>query len=125
PTVTDTCLDTLATTIVWILGGPGAVSDAVAAQLGVGRTVHRIFGDDRFKTAGAAAEAIGVACTLGGMKTALIATGDNFPDALAAGSVSSVGDGTDPCPLLLVHRDSVPQATLDALGDLGITHIVI
>jgi len=45
--------------------------------------------------------------------TAVIATGENFPDALAAASLAGAVDG----PLLLVKRDTVPDAVWLALAN--------
>lgn len=50
-----------------------------------------------------------------------IATGEQFPDALAAAANASLGIG----PVLLVRHDSIPQATLDELNRLQPARIVI
>lgn len=50
-----------------------------------------------------------------------IATGANFPDALAAAATAALGLG----PVLLVEQNAVPQPTLDELGRLQPADIVI
>lgn len=50
-----------------------------------------------------------------------IATGENFPDALAGATLASARNA----PLLLVTRDSIPAATISALEDLDPNRIII
>ena len=65
---------------VYILGGTTAVPASVATTLtSLGFTVVRYSGSDRYATA------LAVAGALGNPGTVLLATGINFPDALAAG----------------------------------------
>ncbi len=57
--------------------------------------------------------------TLGG--TAIIATGANYPDALAISSlVANKG-----MPILLVKKDLIPSSAQTALIELGITKTII
>jgi minor extracellular serine protease Vpr len=56
-----------------------------------------------------------------GADTALIATGRDFADALAAAPVSATRSG----PILLTEPDAVPDDTMDALADLGVTDVVL
>lgn len=56
-----------------------------------------------------------------GVDIVYVATGANFPDALA-GSVLAALDGA---PILLVTRDSIPTATATELGRLGPRYIRI
>ena len=50
-----------------------------------------------------------------------IATGTNFPDALAAGPAAGLGLG----PILLVQQDSIPAATLTELNRLQPERVII
>jgi putative cell wall-binding protein len=69
---------------VFLLGGTGAISQAVADTLtGLGFNVTRIAGADRFDTA------VQIAQQLGNPATVIEATGMNFPDALAAGAAAA------------------------------------
>lgn len=88
-----------------VLGGTSAVSQAVEAELArfAGSGVERIAGEGRFDTATAvAAERFPT-----GADSAYLATGFDFPDALAAGPVAGLQGG----PLLLVTRDDLPETT--------------
>ena len=73
---------------VYVLGGTSAVPASVATQLtGLGYTVVRYGGATRYATA------VDVADALGDPTTVLLATGDNFPDALAAGPAAAKSGG--------------------------------
>lgn len=83
-----------------IVGGSGAVSREVEAQLAQGRSVRRVAGGSRYDTAAAVFDE-SVAAGLDGAHVWL-ATGASFPDALAAGpAVARAGatlllvDGSD------------------------------
>jgi putative cell wall-binding protein len=109
---------------VTIVGGTAAVSAVVETAIkGDGFTVTRIAGDDRFETAAAIATAANTKsapAAIGGLKTALIATGLNFPDALAGGPAAYANK----LPLLLVGA-TVPAETANAISTLGIKKVVI
>ncbi len=98
-----------------IVGGAGAVSESVVAELtGLGLAVDRVFGKDRYATA--AAVAVRVGATSG---AAIVASGQpgSLADALSAsGPASALAR-----PIVLVQRDSVPPATSAALLSLGVT----
>jgi putative cell wall-binding protein len=69
---------------VYVLGGPAAVPASVDATLtGLGFNVTRLAGADRYGTA------LAVAHALGDPGTVMLATGVNFPDALAAGPAAA------------------------------------
>jgi putative cell wall-binding protein len=78
--------------------------------------MKRVFGADRYATAAAIATEHWV---LAG--TVIIASGENFPDALSASALA----GSYDAPLLLTRRDSVPQSALDALASLDVTRVII
>ncbi|MDI6692067.1 MAG: S8 family serine peptidase [Anaerosomatales bacterium] len=80
--------------------------------------VSRVAGVDRYATAAAASRA---AFGSGESATVVIASGEQFPDALAASPLA----GLVGSPVLLVRRDSVPTATLDEIRRLGATRAVI
>ena len=79
--------------------------------------VTRLAGSDRFATAAA----ISRASFPSGAPVAYVATGQNYPDALA-GSVAAARAGG---PLLLVTATSVPTATATELGRLKPGRIVV
>jgi putative cell wall-binding protein len=104
---------------VYVLGGSGVVSDTVFADLGgyTGGTVTRLSGADRYATAAA----ISAEFFDPGVPAAFVATGTNFPDALAGGPVASRVGG----PILLVRETSIPPATAAELTRLDPQRIVI
>lgn len=102
---------------VTVVGGPAAVSEAVAADLGAdGRAVRRLAGPDRFATAAAVA----VALPDPGGPT-LVASGRDFPDALGAGAASLALHGR----LLLTEPTLLPDATTAIVRDAGARPVVL
>jgi putative cell wall-binding protein len=122
---TSSAIDTLKATKAVILGGTTAVSQSVQDALAKEVTVSRIAGTDRYDTAAQIATAIGAANigSTSGRRSALIATGSGFADALAGGALAAAGS-SGVLPVLLV-ADDVPDSTESALRDLGITQTVI
>ena len=111
---------------VYLLGGTGALSQAVEDQvkaLGY-TTVTRLAGPDRFATA--LAIALQVEQVLGGPPVVvLVATGRNFPDALAAVAAAGSGgvvvlsnDATLPPPVraYVVQKQQVDNALVATVG---------
>jgi putative cell wall-binding protein len=113
PSSTRTELTRLHPSEVVVLGGPGAVSDAVVNELGA----RRIAGADRYATAAA----ISADTFAPLVDVAYIATGESFPDALAGAAAGAFNDG----PVLLVTRDAIPDATSTELRRLLPRRIVI
>lgn len=118
-------IERLGATKVYVLGGTGAVSDAVATALAtlVGDdNVVRLAGVDRYATASAvASEVIGLLGD-GYDGKAFVATGANYPDALAASPLAAAMRW----PLLLASPAgslSVP-ASVDSAVILGGTGAV-
>lgn len=117
----------LGVTRVVVIGGVTAQSDAVADGLAAlpDVTVERLAGADRAATAAAAARrAVDVwraAGVDGAGEEVLVASGGDFPDALAAGPLAAAGRR----PLLLVGADEVPAATAAALAELGASRVTV
>jgi len=86
----------------------GATADAAAQE---------VSGATRYGTASAAA---GEAYP-SGTTCAVIATGENYPDALAAGGLA----GAEGCALLLVQHSDITNETAAAIDDLGVTDCTI
>ena len=102
PASTEAELRRLAPGQIVVLGGTGAVSDAVAATLAglaTSGTVTRLGGADRYATAAAVSAAM---FPSGG--PLFVATGRSFPDALVAVPAAALSGGG----LLLVPGSSVP-----------------
>ncbi len=106
------------TTDIVVIGGSGVVSDAVMNHLSscADGEVQRIAGSNRYATAAAVSKT-----RFSSASTAYLATGLNFPDALAAGPVAAANGA----PILLVRTGSVPSETLSELDRLTPASIVI
>lgn len=134
PAATRNALATLKVKDVTIVGGTGAVSAAVEAHLKTLDSTHtsggklnvtRIEGTDRYESASKIATAAGTTVgTVAAKKTAIVARGDDFPDALAGGPLGYAGK----LPVLLT--EGAPSPTLNgstraALNTLGIEQVLI
>jgi putative cell wall-binding protein len=88
---------------VVIVGGPGAVTADLERHLSTcaGGSIERVAGIDRFATAAAIAGEWTEASTV------FLATGLNYPDAIAAGPAATVSGS----PVLLTRPDSLPAPT--------------
>ncbi len=105
---------------VIILGGPNAISDNVKRELKrLGLNVERIEGGNRYETAYRIAERMVREGAV--FDTAFIAVGTNFADALAASSYAAMKGQ----PILLTATNYLPQATINAIVELGIKNTVI
>lgn len=102
---------------VFIVGGTAAVTDGVKAAVdaivpGSSTAVERISGATRYETASAVARY--TLATQGRPAwdgTAFVATGGNFPDALAAGPLAA----SKGMPMYLSNPTGISAATLDAM----------
>lgn len=118
PAVTNQALARLAPNRVVLLGGPGAISAEVEADLRARfPEVFRIGGIDRYATAAALSAWYFEA----GTEVAYLATGTDYPDALVAGP-RAIGDEA---PLLLVKEHDVPSPTRQELLRLAPLRIVL
>jgi putative cell wall-binding protein len=104
-----------------ILGGPSALGAGVERDLrAAGVTFERLGGSNRFQTAELIAQAtISRLGTFDG--TALIATGLNFPDALAASPMAAAKGW----PIFLTSRTEAPAALVARLKAYGVTSAVV
>ena len=103
-----------------MLGGPLVFDPAVEQTLaGLAPTFERIAGESRYDTARLLARS----AFPSGATTAYIATGENFPDALAA----SAAAGAQRAPVLLVRSSdtTVDPALATLLQELGVTRVVV
>jgi len=78
--------------------------------------VTRLSGSDRYGTNAAVATNI-----FGSASTAVLVSGENWPDALSAGPLAAeLG-----APVLIARRDSLPSATRNTLSRLHVTKVVV
>ncbi|WP_344667414.1 cell wall-binding repeat-containing protein [Catenulispora yoronensis] len=90
---------------VYLLGGTAALSPAVASALSAYHVV-RLSGETRYDTAVQIAKQISP-----NPRTVMVASGDNYPDALAAGAVGE--------PVLLTSGATMPKETAAYLNALN------
>ncbi len=118
PAATARELDRLRPDRCFVLGGTAVVSKAVVERLEsfTSKPVTRLAGSDRYATAAAI-----VAATVEAAETAVIATGRDFPDGLAAGPAAVALGGA----VLLVPGETIPEGTDRELRRLAPDRIVI
>ncbi len=120
--VTASEIKRLGAKTAWVIGGDVAVSDAVLTSLkNLGITPRRIAGANRYETAALVAQK--TANELGPLYNGdvMFATGENFPDALAAAPLAAFKK----VPILLVKTGSVPKTTLDAIDNIAATRGIV
>ena len=120
PAVTAAELDRLNAQRIYLVGGPGAVSESVRTALAAYAStgdVPRIWGADRAATAAA----VSATWYAPGVAAAFVAVGSNFPDALAGAPAAALNNS----PLLLVSRDGVPAPTANELDRLNPQRIFV
>ena len=111
-------IDRLKPTRVALLGGTAALSDAVSQQVAThGASVVRWQGSDRYATA----VAVSQATYPSGATNVYLATGTNFPDALAGAALAAVAGG----PLLLTDPNTLPSETAAEITRLHPSAIVV
>jgi putative cell wall-binding protein len=110
---------------------------------GAAMAVSRIAGETRYDTARLIAQTVGQAQAVGTLaagglapvapavpvNTAILASGENFPDAVAAAPMSIFGDQVNGngfgFPLLLTQAATIPPETTAAMSALGIKQVII
>ena len=120
PAATATELQRLRPVSIVLLGGEQVVGPEVMAALvpyAIGGSVTRLSGANRYETAAS----ISAATYDPGVAAVYIATGANFPDALAGVPATGVANG----PVLLVGADGIPDTTAAELTRLAPARIVI
>ncbi len=110
---------------VYLVGGAQAISSSVEQTLrSRGHQVERLagnarYGTDRYGTAASVAMKIKELSGFDG--SVLVASGENWPDAAVAASISA---GTSR-PIVLVSKASTPSGTARALADLGAKETIV
>jgi putative cell wall-binding protein len=102
-----------------VVGGSGAVGDAVLTQAQAYATsgqVDRLAGPDRYGTSAEVARTFP-----SGGAVAYVATGAAYPDALTGSALAGHRDA----PLLLTRRDQLPDSVREALTELAPASIVV
>ena len=113
PPETGRVLQSVHPTTIWIVGGPGVVSESVVSQLRDDFSVtevNRVWGPDRYATAERVAQTFGPQRR----QSVVLASGTNFPDALAVVPVAAAqplsGDFGG-APILFTQSNCMPADT--------------
>ncbi|MCK0110841.1 cell wall-binding repeat-containing protein [Ornithinimicrobium sp. F0845] len=122
PNATQAELERLTPSKIVLLGGSSIITPAVESMLATyladGGQIVRLSGANRYETAVSISDSF---ATVGG-GTVYLATGQDFPDALAAAPVA----GLQGAPILLMPRsDALPNSTRDELLRLDPGRVVI
>ena len=117
PSESITLLSRLGVRQVTIVGGPGAVSSTIEAQLSRTFSTTRIGGTSRYDTAARINDAHFAPSTA---PAAFIATGLNFPDALAGAALA----GRLKSPVYITSAACVPEPAHVSLTRQGVPSIV-
>ena len=119
PAVTLETIEQLGAKMIYVLGGTGAISNAVLGELmDHGFFVKRLSGDSRFETAAKIAAEVGKATAA---EHAFVVNGYCPADSLVAAPAAFKTNAV----ILQVSTDYIPGVTRDALGELGIKKIYI
>ncbi|WP_187279705.1 cell wall-binding repeat-containing protein [Quadrisphaera setariae] len=118
PAVVRTELERLSPAVVHVVGGSSVVGDDVVAQLAplASDRVVRLQGADRYETAASVATT-----AFSSASEVVLASGQDFPDALAAGSAGAALGS----PLLLTERGALPGPTRAALAALAPSRVTL
>jgi putative cell wall-binding protein len=107
---------------VVLIGGLQAIGPGVERQLSsLGYEVSRVGGADRYETAADVALAGGAVGLLDGLPAAILASGEDFPDALVAGAIAY----DRRFPILLTPSERLHERTAAALAALGVRRVLI
>jgi putative cell wall-binding protein len=114
--VTKESLDILSTTTVYLIGGTGAISEAVEQEIeALGIAVMRISGEDRYDTS------VKIAKELESVTEVVFVPGNQYAHALAVSSIAANRN----MPVILMPKDSVPDSVKDYLSALEISNSFI
>jgi len=106
----------LGTQNVFVVGGTGVITPDVESQLiSLNINVTRLAGNDRYETA------VKIAEMLGNPNEVMIATGDDFPDALSvAPAAAKMG-----IPILLIQPNRIPESVNQYINSKSISKAYI
>jgi putative cell wall-binding protein len=107
---------TMGTSQTTIAGGPNSVTTGVESSLRSLGAVNRLTGSDRFT----ASQAINRSA-YSSSSTIYLATGYNYPDALAGGALAGKGNA----PLYIVPTECVPRGVISDIAAMKATKIVL
>lgn len=101
---------------VFIIGGPGVISQEVEEEINsLDIKCTRIFGNDRYETSAEIAKILGTSSEI------VIATGENFPDALSIAPAAAQKG----IPIVLSNSERLPEKVIEYLSGRSITKTYI
>jgi putative cell wall-binding protein len=109
---------------ITLLGGANTTSTSLEHSLdndASSPSVRRIGGANRYDVASNVATAYFLDEAPNTAETVYLATGADFPDALAGAVIAKANNA----PIFLTMRDCIPSATADVIDKLQSTHVVI
>ncbi|QNA92284.1 MULTISPECIES: cell wall-binding repeat-containing protein [unclassified Microbacterium] len=109
---------TVVLTLALAVATPLAAHPAASATTAAQTSVERIFGTDRYETAAAVSAD---AFSRGGVITAFVASGVDFPDALSAAATAGLMDG----PVLLTKPGYLPAVTAQEVDALELDSVFV
>ncbi|MFE6995298.1 cell wall-binding repeat-containing protein [Microbacterium sp. NPDC057659] len=118
PPSTITLLDRLGVSSVTVVGGSGAVSDGILTHLQTRYQTQRIGGSGRYETA---AKVNDVFFPTGSAPAVFLATGLNFPDALAGAALA----GRLTSPVYITTAACVPEVARTSRQRIGAASTVV
>lgn len=124
PAATASALVELGVTAVTLVGDQTDISEEVRAELDADYDVVRIAGADQYETAAeVAGQTIDIAGTVqvDGLRTVLLANGENFPDALSGSPAAYAG----PIPVLYTEPGTLREEVTTFLDQRDIQQVVI
>lgn len=130
PDRTMQALEALGATQVKVLGGTSAVAPSAVDELeSQGIEVDRLAGENRYATAAELARYVqgrndNRANYPGGQRAVFLATGEDYPDALAAGAPAAQAEGP-PIPVLLSAHDTPTQPTIDLVEQQNVELVIV
>ncbi|MGD8168542.1 cell wall-binding repeat-containing protein [Herbiconiux sp. P16] len=110
-------LQSLGTQQVFLAGGPNSLSTGIETTLDAAVSTFRLSGDDRYR----GSQVINREAFVDNSSYVLLASGANYPDALAGSSWAGAIDA----PLYLVPTNCVPDGVLSDIRSRAATHIVL
>ncbi|MGI9018447.1 MAG: cell wall-binding repeat-containing protein [Euzebya sp.] len=124
PPATATALQELGVTDIILVGSVQSISQAVASELAQDYSVTRLAGQNQYDTAvQVATEAVDIADlpSINGLRSILLASGENFPDALAGSPAAYAG----PTPVLYAEPGNLPDEVSSFMDRSDVEQVVI
>lgn len=104
---------------VIIVGGSGSMSNELEKSIDSKYNTERIAGSNRYETANKVFDKLSSSGNMG--STGIITSGENYPDALSAGTIAAANSN----PILLVRKDSMSGSTRSRIDSSTLKNLVV